>query len=101
VSQLSGTKPFVTWSRLSAKPGTGQTLDYVFVRGRMRFQNIQAAQRVVFASRAQGQRLSDHLGIEAEVKLIPANMAHIFSPGLQEPDSLPAASGRLRLGGGE
>ena len=34
VQQLGGTDPFVTWDGLSAKPGAGQTIDYIFIRER-------------------------------------------------------------------
>ena len=64
VQQLGGTAPFVTWDRLSAKPGAGQTIDYIFIRESTTCQTVQAAAHVAFAAAALEQRLSDHLGIE-------------------------------------
>jgi endonuclease/exonuclease/phosphatase family metal-dependent hydrolase len=72
VQQLDGGDPFVTWDGLSSKPGVGQTIDYIFVCGRATFQNLQAVPHVAFTAPSMAQRLSDHLGIEAEVNLTPA-----------------------------
>jgi endonuclease/exonuclease/phosphatase family metal-dependent hydrolase len=84
VQQLGGAEPFVTWDGLSAKPGAGQTLDYIFIRGQEILQNPQAAPRAVFAAGSPDQRLSDHLGMEAVVDLSPApTLAGAFGPMLQ------------------
>jgi endonuclease/exonuclease/phosphatase family metal-dependent hydrolase len=79
VQQLSGAD-FVTWDGLSEKPGGGQTLDYVFVRGCTPFQNMQATPRVVFTATSPAERLSDHLGIEAVVGFVQSpNLAGVAS----------------------
>jgi endonuclease/exonuclease/phosphatase family metal-dependent hydrolase len=89
VQQLSGANPFVTWDGMSAKPGAGQTLDYIFVRTRASFQNPQAVPRVAFAA-SLDQRLSDHLGIEVLVDLSPgASLARGIRP-VNEPSQLHA-----------
>jgi len=72
VVQLGGVEPFVTWDGLSTKPGAGKKIDYVFVRERAIFRDLQAVPRVVFAAAKPEQRLSDHLGIEAVMNLSPA-----------------------------
>jgi endonuclease/exonuclease/phosphatase family metal-dependent hydrolase len=72
VVQLGGAEPFVTWDGLSTRPGAGKKIDYIFVRERAIFQDLQAVPRVVFAAARPEQRLSDHLGIEAVVNLSPA-----------------------------
>jgi endonuclease/exonuclease/phosphatase family metal-dependent hydrolase len=102
VQQLSGTDSFVTWDGLSAKPGAGRTIDYFFVRGRTPSQNLQADQHVVFTAASPGQRLSDHLGIEAEVNLTPvSSLAGEVGPP-PESSPLPAAfAGRAAYGGGD
>jgi endonuclease/exonuclease/phosphatase family metal-dependent hydrolase len=69
VYQLGGEKPFVTWNNMSSKPGDGQTLDYVFVREHQGLQSLDAFARVAFTTPAPIQQLSDHLGLEAVVKL--------------------------------
>ncbi|MCX6929744.1 MAG: endonuclease/exonuclease/phosphatase family protein, partial [Verrucomicrobia bacterium] len=69
VLQLDGTAPFVTWDKLSAKPGAGQTIDYIFIRESASCQTVQAAAHVAFAAAALEHRLSDHLAIEAVVNL--------------------------------
>jgi endonuclease/exonuclease/phosphatase family metal-dependent hydrolase len=71
VQQLGGSEPFVTWDGLSAKPGSGQTLDYIFVRRRRELQQVEAVPRAVFAAANLEQRLSDHLGVEAVITLGP------------------------------
>lgn len=68
VQQLGGGRQLVTWDGLSAKPGSGKTLDYIFVRESTRCKTAQAAQHAAFMARTLNQRLSDHLGIEAEVR---------------------------------
>ena len=102
VQQLDGTDSFVTWDGLSAKPGAGQTIDYFFIRGRTTSQNLQAIQHVVFTAANLEQRLSDHLGIEAEVNLTPvSSLAGAVSPRL-EGSPLPVAfADRAIYGGGD
>jgi endonuclease/exonuclease/phosphatase family metal-dependent hydrolase len=73
VQQLGGAHPFVTFDGLSAKPGAGQTIDYIFLRPRIPCPTPQAAPCVVFTAPGLQQRLSDHLGIEAVVNLTPAS----------------------------
>jgi hypothetical protein len=68
VEQLAGVAPFATWDGLSVEPGAGQTLDYIFVRGRTAFQGLEVP-HLVFAAASPAQRLSDHFGIEAVVNL--------------------------------
>jgi len=72
VQKLSGIKPFVTWDGLSSKPGTGQTLDYIFVRPRVTLEKMDAVPQLAFYTRNPRERLSDHFGIEAVVSLSPA-----------------------------
>ena len=69
LQQLAGARPFVTWDRLSAKPGAGETLDYIFLRARSRVQIRQADTQVAFTASRMKQRLSDHLGVETIVSL--------------------------------
>lgn len=71
LQQLSGAAPFVTWDGLSAKPGAGQTLDHIFVRGRGAFPVVSGVPRVAFSAPTLRERLSDHLGIEAVLRLSP------------------------------
>ncbi len=81
VQQLSGEEPFVTWDGLSAKPGAGKTIDYVFIRERTVFQSLEAVPHVAFAAVNPQQRLSDHLGIEAMLNLRPAlSLARAVGP---------------------
>jgi hypothetical protein len=72
VYELGGDNPFVTWNNLSAKPGAGQTLDYIFVREHQVLQSVEAFARVAFTGSSPAQQLSDHLGLEAVVKLSPS-----------------------------
>jgi endonuclease/exonuclease/phosphatase family metal-dependent hydrolase len=88
VQQLGGAEPFVTWDGISAKPGAGQTLDYIFVKRHTKSQNAQAVPRVAFAAASLEQRLSDHFGIEAMVTLGAA-------PSLAEPIGAIMRSARL------
>ena len=69
VYELGGDKPFVTWNKLSAKPGAGQTLDYFFVHETQALQGVVAFARVAFAGPSPAMQLSDHLGLEVVVKL--------------------------------
>ena len=82
VQKLAGAKPFVTWDGLSSKPGVGQTLDYIFVRSRVRFENMAAGSEVAFYVRNPRERLSDHFGIEAFVSLSPPPLAATLSGSL-------------------
>jgi endonuclease/exonuclease/phosphatase family metal-dependent hydrolase len=84
VQELGEVEPFLTWDGLSSKPGAGQTLDYIFMRQCSSFQEVQAVPRLVFAAKNLEQRLSDHLGIEAEMSLSPApSLAGPIGPQLQ------------------
>lgn len=69
VQQLGGVRPFVTWDGLSAQPGAGQTLDYIFIKSDLPFQKWQAMPRATFAAANFAERLSDHLGLEAVLSL--------------------------------
>jgi endonuclease/exonuclease/phosphatase family metal-dependent hydrolase len=71
LQQLGGAKPFVTWDRLSVKPGAGQTLDYIFLRSCTTLQIRQVDTHVAFTASSLNQRLSDHLGLETSVSLTP------------------------------
>lgn len=71
VQKLAGAKPFVTWDGLSSRPGCGQTLDYIFVRSRVRLENMEVASQVAFYAQKPRERLSDHFGIEAFVTVSP------------------------------
>lgn len=72
VQQMGGTQPFVTWDGLSDKPGEGEILDHIFIHPRAIFQELHATQHVAFDANTKAERLSDHLGIQAEVGLTPA-----------------------------
>ena len=69
LQQISGAPPFITWDGLSQKAHAGQTIDYIFVRGRLGFANITALEKVAFTNPVTQQRLSDHFGIEASLNL--------------------------------
>lgn len=71
LQQAAGATPFVTWDNLSARPDAGQTLDYVFLRPRMGSQLRETETEVAFGAPTLKQRLSDHLGLETTVSLIP------------------------------
>jgi len=71
VQKLGGIEPFVTWDGLSSKPGSGQTLDYIFLRSRVPVEKMDAVPEVAFYARNPRERLSDHFGIEAVVSLTP------------------------------
>jgi endonuclease/exonuclease/phosphatase family metal-dependent hydrolase len=82
--ELAGAKPFVTWNNLSAKPGAGQTLDYIFVRASRALQSVKAFTRVAFAGPSPAQRLSDHFGLETIVEWsVGAALAGLDEPMLQ------------------
>ena len=102
VQQLGGADPFVTWDGLSVKHCPGQTIDHIFIRKRATFQNLQAIPHVAFATRSLAERLSDHLGIEAVVKLnpapIPTSVVDLLPNSPPEPT---LTAGRSRYGGGE
>jgi len=102
VQQLSDADSFVTWDGLSAKPGAGRTIDYIFIRERTPCQNLQARQHVAFTAARLEQRLSDHLGIEAEMNLSPASsLTGAVGPFL-ESSPLPSVAGRgVSYGGGD
>jgi len=83
VQDLSGVAPFLTWNRLVPKPpmgkdrlvpktSAGKTLDYVFIRPRTAFERVEAVPCAAFTAPTLSQRLSDHLGVEAAVSLVPA-----------------------------
>jgi endonuclease/exonuclease/phosphatase family metal-dependent hydrolase len=102
VQQLGGVDPFVTWDDLSTKPGKGQTLDYIFVRERTRFENVQATAQVAFTAANLKQRLSDHLGIEAEVKLsFEPSLAVVIGPLVENPRLSAIVVGQDIYAGGE
>ncbi len=71
ICELCREKPFVTWNNLSAKPGAGQTLDYIFVREHQRLQSVEAFVHVAFTGHSPALQLSDHLALEAVVRLGP------------------------------
>jgi endonuclease/exonuclease/phosphatase family metal-dependent hydrolase len=101
VLQLGGAAPFVTWDRLSAKPGAGQTIDYVFIRESTSCQTVQAAAHVAFAAAALEQRLSDHLGIEAVVNLSPrSSRTDMVGPLFEGSPLRTVADGHVLYGGG-
>ncbi len=95
VQQLNGSEPFVTWDGRGAKPGKAKTIDYVFIRERAIFQDLQVVPRVVFAAANPQQRLSDHLGLEAMLTLNPAlNLAKAVGPPPESSFSPALAIGR-------
>lgn len=76
MQQAAGVVPFVTWDGLSTKAGSGQTLDHIFCKRREGLQSLQADTWMVFGAPTLKQRLSDHFGIEAVMKINPkANLA--------------------------
>jgi endonuclease/exonuclease/phosphatase family metal-dependent hydrolase len=85
LQQLGGGEPFITWDGLSKRPGkTGQMIDYIFIRERATLQDVQASQHVAFTTGKLDERLSDHLGIEAEVNLNPASsVAGALGPSVE------------------
>ena len=88
----TGDQPVLTWNRFSEEPGGGKTLDYIFFRGRVPFQYVQATQRSVFAPSSPEQQLSDHLGIEAVLNLEPAtSMAQAMGSAFGGPRALQLA----------
>ena len=102
VQQLGGADPFVTWDGLSAKPGAGQTIDYIFIRPRTTCNSLQAAAHVAFTAPGLEQRLSDHLGIEAVVNLSPASsLTAVAGPLLESPPLRTVAARQTTYGGGE
>ena len=72
LQELTGAPPFITWDGMSKKPGTGQTLDHIFVHPRTVLQELRPQTHVAFAASTLEQRLSDHFGIEATMNLTPA-----------------------------
>ena len=101
VQQPGGGGPFVTWDGLSAKPGAGQTIDYIFIRERTKGQTVQAVPHVAFSAASLEQRLSDHLGIEAVVNLSPApSLAGTVSPPRKSSPSPTIIAGRAIIYGG-
>jgi endonuclease/exonuclease/phosphatase family metal-dependent hydrolase len=102
VQQLGGADPFVTWDGLSAKPGAGRTIDYIFIRERAPCQEVQAGQHVAFTAASMKQRLSDHLGIEAVVNLSPAtSLTDAVGPVLESSPMPSVAGGGASYGGGD
>jgi len=71
VHQICGTKPFITWRAAKAKRAREETLDHIFVRPSRTLQETRAFARLVFAPPDHRERLSDHLGIEATLELVP------------------------------
>ncbi len=102
VQKLNGAEPFVTWDGLSAKPGVGQAIDYVFIRERTNPECLQAVARVAFTAASVKERLSDHLGIIAEVNWSPVpSLANTVGPPVK-PLPLPAvAADQAMSAGGE
>ena len=101
VQQARGMVPFATWDGLSEKPGAGQVLDYVFVRGLEPFLEPQSVSRAAFAADSIKQRLSDHLGIEAVVDLSPINILAGESDPLLINPRLPVAARQTVYAGGK
>jgi endonuclease/exonuclease/phosphatase family metal-dependent hydrolase len=101
VQQLGGGEAFVTWDGLSEKPGSGETLDYIFIRGGA-FKGMQASPQVAFTAANTRERLSDHFGIEADVGL-GSDSRVAGASGLMRGDSRLAASALIEVdsGGGE
>ena len=100
VHQLGNAEPFITWDGLSAKPGAGRTLDYIFVRQRAILRNPQAAPRVAFAAPRLEHRLSDHLGIEAVLNLeVPFSVADAGGSRMEHLLLPTVGSGRAESGG--
>jgi endonuclease/exonuclease/phosphatase family metal-dependent hydrolase len=99
--QAAGGLPFVTWDGLSAKPGAGRTLDYIFARGRTAHPVPEALPCVAFTAPTSAQRLSDHFGIEAEMNLnLAPNVTAIGRPHFYGPPSpVIAARGNVYVDG--
>jgi endonuclease/exonuclease/phosphatase family metal-dependent hydrolase len=95
VLELGGEVPFVTWDGLSGKAGTGETLDHIFVRRRIPFQEVRAVQHVAFTAATPQERLSDHLGIEAEVSFSAGpSVARAVGPMFESPGTSAIAADR-------
>jgi len=102
VQQLAGTEPFVTWDGLSEKPGSGVTIDHIFIRARTTFQDLRASQHVVFTAASKAQRLSDHFGVEAVVNLAPApSLARAGGRSVEGSSLSPVAAGASAYAGGD
>ena len=102
VQQLGDADPFVTWDGLSAKPGAGRTIDYIFIRERTPCENLHAGQHRVFAAASLKQRLSDHFGIEAMVNLSPApTLTRVARPFIEISPLSSVAGGGVSYGGGD
>jgi endonuclease/exonuclease/phosphatase family metal-dependent hydrolase len=90
LQQIGGGEAFTTWDGLSKQRGTGQTIDYIFVRERAPFGSLQASQHVAFCADKRQERLSDHFGIQAVVDLKPTHsVAGRLGPSF-EPAQYPA-----------
>lgn len=82
VQQLGGVEPSITWQQVSAKPGPGRTVDYIFVKSRGSLDDLKAASHVAFNTERPQDRLSDHLALEAVVTLDPGlSLAHSLRAG--------------------
>ena len=102
VQQLSGAAPFVTWDGLSPDPGAGETLDHIFIKLCVPVQELDASPHVAFAAPNRDQRLSDHLGVEADITLNPASvLAEAANPLLKNVQLHGFASTRAVAGGRE
>jgi endonuclease/exonuclease/phosphatase family metal-dependent hydrolase len=102
VRQPGGADPFVTWDGLSSKPSAGETIDYVFIQPRTTCKTLQAVAHVAFTAPGRELRLSDHLGIEAQVDLSPAPiLTGVIDPPRESPPLRTVAAGQAVFGGGE
>ena len=91
VQTLGGIRPFVTWDGLSSKSGAGQTLDYIFVRAHVTLEKMDAVPQVAFHTRNPQDRLSDHFGLEAVVRLNPARVTASHPASISVGLALPRA----------
>jgi endonuclease/exonuclease/phosphatase family metal-dependent hydrolase len=93
VQELSGDAPFVTWDGLSAKPGSGETLDHIFVRRSTPFQSVRADTHAAFSAGRPEDRLSDHFGVEAVLHLATEpSLAGAIGPAFKAPSVLSVVS---------
>jgi endonuclease/exonuclease/phosphatase family metal-dependent hydrolase len=102
MQQPGGAGSLVTWDGLSARPGAGKTIDYIFVRPRTACQTSQSVPHVAFTAPPLKQRLSDHLGIEAVVNLNPSSsLAGVAGPLFEDPLWPMFTDGEVMYGGGQ
>lgn len=101
VQQAADAQPFITWQKVSPKPGPGRTVDYIFVRSRGTGAELKAALHLAFSARKPQDQLSDHLGIEAVVTLNPETRLANTVGAASQLSSVESVSAETMFGGSE